>query len=139
VWTRGGQRAPHKPLLLIWALGRVQRGEERTAPFTRVADEVGRLLDEFGPPRKTQAAYPFWHAQADGVWEVITHGGVHPKKGGSSPTATALLDADAEGGFPSDIDALLRLQPQLLLQARMSHRLWNFGGGPGVTVRRGRA
>ena len=26
VWKQGGERAPHKPLLLLWTLARVQRG-----------------------------------------------------------------------------------------------------------------
>src|SRR5262245_53672563 len=26
VWSRGGQRAPHKPLLVLYALGRLSRG-----------------------------------------------------------------------------------------------------------------
>jgi putative restriction endonuclease len=33
VWRRRGQRAPHKPLLVLYALGRWQRGEAGDVPF----------------------------------------------------------------------------------------------------------
>jgi len=29
MWQRGDQRAPHKPLLLLYALGRLSQGESR--------------------------------------------------------------------------------------------------------------
>ena len=33
VWKRGGERAPHKPLLILYALARLQRGEPRLVSF----------------------------------------------------------------------------------------------------------
>jgi putative restriction endonuclease len=36
VWTRGDERAPHKPLLLLYALGRCSRGEPRLIPYADV-------------------------------------------------------------------------------------------------------
>ena len=35
-WKRGDQRAPHKPLLILLALGRIQRREDRLVPFQDV-------------------------------------------------------------------------------------------------------
>lgn len=70
VWTRGGERAPHKALLLLYALAALQRREPRLIPFARLEEAVGRLLRDFGPPRSTNPAYPFWHLQSDGVWEI---------------------------------------------------------------------
>ncbi|MCF8039766.1 MAG: hypothetical protein K9K79_10670 [Desulfohalobiaceae bacterium] len=34
VWKQGGQRAPHKPLLLLYALGRCLRGKGRLISYT---------------------------------------------------------------------------------------------------------
>jgi putative restriction endonuclease len=51
VWCRGGQRAPHKPLLVLYALGRWQRGDEGDIPFREVDRDLTALLKEFGPPR----------------------------------------------------------------------------------------
>jgi putative restriction endonuclease len=33
VWSRGDQRAPHKPLLVLYALGRWSRGDTADIPF----------------------------------------------------------------------------------------------------------
>ncbi len=35
VWKSGGIRAPHKPLLLLFALGRVRRGQPRLASYAQ--------------------------------------------------------------------------------------------------------
>ena len=53
VWKRGDQRAPHKPLLLLYALGRCLQGRGRLIPYQDVDRELKKLLLEFGPPRKS--------------------------------------------------------------------------------------
>jgi hypothetical protein len=35
VWKRGGERAPHKPLLALYAIGRALRGEPRMMSMPR--------------------------------------------------------------------------------------------------------
>ena len=59
IWKRGSEGAPHKPLLLLYALAALQRGEDRLIPFARIEEHVGRLLHNFGPPRATRPEYPF--------------------------------------------------------------------------------
>jgi putative restriction endonuclease len=64
VWSRGGQRAPHKPLLVLYALGRWQRGDEGDIPYREVDRDLTALLKEFGPPRQSyHPEYPFWRLQ----------------------------------------------------------------------------
>ena len=71
VWKNGDKRAPHKPLLALWAIGRCLRGEPRLAPYELVDPELAHLLRRFGPHRKTtHTEAPFWRMQFDGVWEV---------------------------------------------------------------------
>jgi putative restriction endonuclease len=53
VWKRGDQRAPHKPLLVLYALAELERGE-RWVSFREVDEKLQSLLVEFGPPRKRQ-------------------------------------------------------------------------------------
>jgi putative restriction endonuclease len=44
VWKRGGERAPHKPLLALYAIGRVLRGEPRMVRYAQVDRDLGKLL-----------------------------------------------------------------------------------------------
>ena len=71
VWKRGDERAPHKPLLLLLAMGRAARGEERLVPFHEIEEPLTGLLRHFGPPRKSyHPEFPFRYLATDGLWEV---------------------------------------------------------------------
>lgn len=43
-WSRGDQRAPHKPLLLLMRLAALQRGEPRLTDFNSVEQKLTELL-----------------------------------------------------------------------------------------------
>ena len=72
-WKRGDTRAPHKPLTLLWAFGRVRQGKPRLASYAQDAHEpIARLLKEFGPPRKVvHPENPFWHLQSEGEGGIV--------------------------------------------------------------------
>ena len=62
VWKQGEQRAPHKPLLVLYALGRWCRGEQGAVPFKDAAGPLAELLKRFGRPRQSDhPEYPFWY------------------------------------------------------------------------------
>jgi putative restriction endonuclease len=114
VWTRGDERAPHKPLLILYALGRWQRGERSEVPFADVAQDVGELLREFGSPRQSyHPEYPFWRLQADGLWIVESDAPVEPRKGQTDAKKSELLKHKARGGFVGPVRAALDLDPSL--------------------------
>src|ERR1700756_2087553 len=90
IWKQGDQRAPHKPLLVLYALGRGQRGEAEV-PFRQAEPDLTALLREFGPPRKSDhPEQPFWRLQRDGIWTVRAPSGLPRKTGDSIPRVTAL-------------------------------------------------
>ena len=70
--VRNGRRAPYKPMLLIWAIGRCLNGEDRLVLFDTVERELTRLIHRFGPHReRVNAHYPFWRLQNDDeLWEI---------------------------------------------------------------------
>jgi hypothetical protein len=45
-WKRDGERAPHKPLLILLALGRLQRGDDRLMSFVSIEKDLSQLLVE---------------------------------------------------------------------------------------------
>ncbi len=49
VWQHGDRRTPHKPLLILMALGNLMRGEKLRVGFAEIESKLGRLLEEFGP------------------------------------------------------------------------------------------
>jgi putative restriction endonuclease len=74
IWKHGDQRAPHKPLLMLYALGRLAQGDVEVS-YRQVEKDVSALLREFGPPRKSDhPEQPFWRLQRDGVWTVYCAG-----------------------------------------------------------------
>jgi putative restriction endonuclease len=113
IWKRGDQRAPHKPLLVLFALGRWQQGETEIS-FEAAAPELTELLQEFGPNRKTDhPELPFFHLQSDGVWKMATVGEPIPRKGSKNFTRRELLDHQATGRFSGDVLTALKRDPAL--------------------------
>jgi putative restriction endonuclease len=115
VWMRGDERAPHKPLLLLYALGRCSRGEPRLTPYADVDRDLRSLLVQFGPHRKSfHPEYPFWRLQNDGLWELRGAELVQPRASNNDAKKSELLKHQVEGGFTEPIFAALRAQPRLL-------------------------
>ena len=113
VWKRGHERAPHKPLLLLYALGRYSRGCDRMIAFADVDRDLRELLIEFGPFRRAyHPEYPFWHLQQDGIWEIeaVRDISVPP---GKSPSRSVLLKYHAKGGFRAPIYEAVAMDPYL--------------------------
>ena len=76
-WQQAGERAPHKPLLLLYAIGRWQRTGSSAVAFVDAKSDLTRLLVEFGPPRPPKPSYPFHHLENDeGLWTVRTDSGI---------------------------------------------------------------
>jgi putative restriction endonuclease len=114
VWKKGDKRAPHKPLLILYMLGRLQRGQTGPVSFDEMEKSVGSLLDEFGPPRTTQPIYPFWYLQNDGLWQLTN---IEPSPNGTlgpCPTKTFIKSRDVHGCFPADIEEILFSEPETL-------------------------
>ncbi len=85
VWKRGHKRAPHKPLIALWAIGRCLQGKPRLASYELVNQELGQLLRRFGPHRKViHTEDPFWRMQQDNVWEVDRPELVKTRPGGGT-------------------------------------------------------
>ena len=120
VWRSGGQRAPHKPLLLLLALGRVLRNEERLARYRDLETPLKEVLKRFGPPRKVHhPEFPFGRLQRDGLWEIPGAESL-PTTASGDLRRNALVERSASGGFPEALHDLLLTYPRLAHEAARS-------------------
>ncbi len=75
VWERGEERAPHKPLLVLYAIGKLLHGED-SLRYVDIEEDLRELLKEFGPWRPNYRPQdPFWRLrnvrnEEDKVWEI---------------------------------------------------------------------
>lgn len=112
-WSRQGERAPHKPLLILLALGELTRGNE-TVPFAACEFQLTALLKEFGPPRHAQhPEYPFWRLQNDGIWTVTADRPLKPRMSNTDIPRTELRKEHAVGSFTRAVLACLKDNPAL--------------------------
>jgi putative restriction endonuclease len=115
---RAGVYAPHKPLLILLALARVQRGEPRLVEFTTIDGRLKQLLAEFGPSSAAKSRhYPFWHLATDGsgaLWDLSGPREILKRPASATPSLGELRECHVKGGFPADIDEALRHIPGLL-------------------------
>jgi len=126
VWSKGAQRAPHKPLLCLLAISKLFAASERLIPFKDIEPSLRNLLTEFGPPRQVcHPEYPFWALQNDeGIWEVrATRPVLRPANG--YPGRGSLTAANAQGGFCEGVYAVLKanegLRARIITSLLQSH------------------
>jgi putative restriction endonuclease len=110
-WQRGSERAPHKPLLLLFVLGRLQQTGTSATRFADAELDLKRLLNDFGPPRPSSPAYPFHHLRSDGFWSVTTHDGSDP-----GASLTALRASQATGRLSETLEQDAASHPALIPQ-----------------------
>lgn len=109
LWKRGGQRAPHKPLLILYALSHCIQNEERLIAYPVIDEKLKQLLFEFGPTRKSyHPEYPFWRLQNDGIWELTNTDNVTTRTGNTDAKKSELIKFNVHGGFTKNIYQFLK-------------------------------
>lgn len=101
VWSSSSRQALNKPLLVLFALGRLSRGL-REVSFTEAEADLNNLLREFGGDvHHPRPDYPFWRLQNDGIW-VVSPDSFQPNAAGDVPV-TALREGGAKGRFSNEV------------------------------------
>lgn len=121
--TIRGRRAPYKPIVLLWAIGRLwkERGTaKRLVPFKVARDHVVPIFEQFGRAARSRVnpIDPLWRLQhdADGLlWECSTERPAILRRDGI-PSAAMLIDTEAEFGLSVVVHELLQRDEALRLQ-----------------------
>ena len=72
-WKSGAHRAPHKPLLFLYALGQWQQGIKEI-PWVAAQPILTNLLNRFGVPAKKQTPEnPWGRLYKDQLWQLTPH------------------------------------------------------------------
>lgn len=112
--------APHKPLLLLVALARLQQGQPRQFSFKAVEPELKQLLTEFGPSNAPNTRHlPFWHLHTDEqgqLWDLQLPAELQQHPRGTAPTLTAMRRDDVLAGFSTEVEQGLRAHPGLVVE-----------------------
>ncbi len=102
-WKSGLEKAPHKPLLLLLALGKCKNKGQRLLKYSEIEDELKGLLICFGKYRKSiKSEQPFWRLTSDQLWEIPDKKLIHVNVSGD-PSRRELIEKGIQGGFKEDI------------------------------------
>ena len=116
-WKSGDERAPHKPLLVLYAIGKLLRGEDRLISYVDdIEENLKNLLKDFGPRRDSyNPHFPFWRLQNDGIWEVSDADNIRQTASGD-PFITDLRNYNASGGFNATISEQLQNNSEITFE-----------------------
>lgn len=108
IWRKGEQRAPHKPLLLLYVLSHYRQGHGRLFNYSaEIHEPLLDLLERYGPQRREQRPdMPFWRLKGDGFWE-LENAERCSTTGSQQPPRRELTEYNVAGGFDADNFALL--------------------------------
>ena len=121
---KGDKRAVHKPLLILYAIGKLLRGEDRLISYADIEEDLKNLLKEFGPWKSNhlRPQYPFWRLrnakdEKDIIWEIPNACQIreYKKKNGKTTgdAKIAYLRRYGSGGFLEPIAYQLQKDSKL--------------------------
>ncbi|MCG9129295.1 hypothetical protein JT359_17035, partial [Candidatus Poribacteria bacterium] len=126
VWQNGDERAPHKPLLVLYAIGKLLKGEDRFISYAEIEGELRNLLKDFGPWRKTDRPQdPFWRLknvkdEKYRVWEIPNENIIKEGKRSNGKSTGDAIIADlrhfGKGAFIEPIANRFQEEPEFAIE-----------------------
>jgi putative restriction endonuclease len=117
-----GQSSPHKPLLLLLALGLLENNGSSELPWSEAEVALADLITQFAPSSTTaavqRAAHPFTHLRADKLWVLDRDVAMDSVRELNAGHVTGRLEPTLEAAFRAD--------PELLHDAARMLVMGNF-------------
>jgi putative restriction endonuclease len=111
IFAKGGKLAPHKPLLLLYALAKLKNENAERIAFTDAEVIVGPLIQTYGSfNAKASVVYPYARLTNDHIWWVEPH----EKNSSGDLNLTEARDRRLKAGFSEDVLAAFRKDPKLI-------------------------
>jgi putative restriction endonuclease len=112
-FARGGRRAPHKPLLLLYALARLKHDRQTEIRFDATEAIVNPLLRSYGPwGSGAHVSYPYGRLVTDGLWRLPDRAQLLDAQG--NVREKIARERDAPAGFTPDLLATFEREPELI-------------------------
>jgi putative restriction endonuclease len=105
----GDRRAPHKPLLLLIAIGALTQGK-RELTYSEIEELLTPLLNAYAPPVRSrhQPELPYWYLRSDELWHV-DGAESFPRQAGGFPKMAAIRSST--GRLSEDLIELIESDP----------------------------
>lgn len=113
IFAKGGKLAPHKPLLLLYALAQFKNERIERIVFSDAESMVDPLIQTYGPfNAKTSVTYPYARLANDksGIWWIEKH----EKNASGDLSLAEARDRDLKAGFSEDVLRKFRENPKLI-------------------------
>ncbi|MDX2707568.1 HNH endonuclease signature motif containing protein [Streptomyces sp. PA03-6a] len=109
--TYQGSSGPalYQPIVLLWAIGRARRDEERLLPWEQASPRLQALLGRNGMRgERARPDYPVAALCRAGLWELHDHSGPVPAAHGDVALRRWFTEQEPRGGLTERAHALLR-------------------------------
>jgi len=113
-WSKNGLRAPHKPLMLLIALGRYQNGITEFS-YEEIEPELTDLLIKYGPQRSTyKPEEPFWRlGRTEKLFSLTSESKCRLHKDGGT-NRSDLIKNDVTARLDAEVEKYLRENPNAI-------------------------
>jgi putative restriction endonuclease len=118
-WAAGGKRAPNKPLLILFALGKLESEKVRNLIFSECEEPYRDLLREFGTtgnpnPHPEHAFYRLKNDCGGSIWSIYDPNKVLKENSAGDVRISDFRQSPAGAGFPSDVLDTFEQNPDLI-------------------------
>ncbi len=114
IWRKGEQRAPHKPLLLLYVLSHYRQGHDRhLIMLLKFMSNCWIYWSAMPQRREQRPDMPFWRLKGDGFWE-LQNAEFCSTSGSRQPPKRELIEYNVAGGFDAVNFALVTKKRKLI-------------------------